>query len=180
MVRVSESDESLMSTQKKRTKEQRKARRKTQEKPPIARAAGNLMVQTINRQAVEIAELEKKKLALKVRIAELEAMLSPIVWQANRFALAMKNASPNQTVSLTHRVEFLRKAREVLANNPPGKKKDYPDFTTIARHTIEDLGKSLLDIGTLAEEFDRAYEAGYEHRRSIELARLNGEKVDDE
>lgn len=124
--------------------------------------------------------LYKQNLELKVRVAELESMLSPIVWQANRFAIAMKSALPEQTVTLTHRVAFLRKMREVLANNPPGrnKKKNWPDFAETARLTIQDLGKSLLDIGTLAEEMEIAFEAGYETRRSIELARLNGESDD--
>lgn len=152
-----------MAEQKKRTKEQRKARRKAMESSPLKK----------------IVELEKTKLALESRIADLEAVLSPLVWQLNRYAIAMKGARPDQTVTLTHRVGFLRKMREVLANNRHKPQvKNYPEFETIARHTIEDFGKSLLDIGTLADEMRIAYEAGYEHRRSEELARAHGERVD--
>lgn len=158
-----------------------KRRKKREEK---FKEVKDLVVKAVRKDrdylAKDNARYYKENLALKARVAELEAVLSPIVWQANRHAVSMSSGLPEQTVSLTHRVSFLRKARSVLANNPPGrnKKKDWPDFATTARHTIQDLGKELLTIGVLAEEMEIAFEAGYETRRSIELARLNGEKDD--
>jgi hypothetical protein len=165
-----------MATQKKKTKEQRKARRKVMEKPTDAMRVRHIKELKEKNKDLEIAKLERE-----VRIAALEAVLSPIVWQSNRFAITMKSALPDQTVKLTHRVQFLRKVREVLANNrPKPQEEDYPDFHETARHTIEDLGNELLVVGVLAEEMQIAYEAGYEHRRAQELARLKGRKVDGE
>src|ERR1700761_3262461 len=116
----------------------------------------------------------KENTLLKVRIAELEAVLVPIVRRSLRFALALKGSPSERLVNLSLRSETLKKAREVLSSGPKKFKDDQPDFPTIARHTIEDLGKNLLDITTLANEMEIAYESGYEFRRSVELGIQQG------
>lgn len=152
-----------MAVQKNKTKEQRRARRKVMEPGPKTK---------------RIAQLEQEKLALEVRVGELEACLSPIVQQSLRFSIALQGDRDERKAAINIRLKDLKKIRLVLANNGTRPKKDYPDFATIVRHTIEDLGNGLLVIGVLADEMQIAYEAGYEHRRSEELGRARGEKVD--
>ncbi len=154
-----------MAEQKKRTKEQRKARRKVMEPSTLKK---------------KIEQLETEKLALEVRIGELEACYAPIVHQSLRFASAFLGVNDERKASISIRLKDLKKLRQVVSGATTRSKDDYPDFATTARHTIQDLGSSLLDIGTLAEEMQIAYEAGYEHRRTQELARARGEQVDGE
>lgn len=151
-----------MAEQKKKTKEQRKARRKTMEPSPLKK---------------KVAELETNKLALEVRIADLEACLSPIVGQSLRFATALEGEHDKRTAAINIRLLDLKKMRTVLANNGTRPKKDYPDFQDIAVETIRSVGDELLNAGPLAFELGLAYEAGYEHRRSEELARTQRRKA---
>lgn len=120
--------------------------------------------------------LVQHNVALHVRIAELEGALLPIVRRSLRHVLPMKDRDPDTMVMLSLRKTHLTQAREALASGPAKFDENDPDFTTIARHTIEDLDKDLLVIDTLANEFMIAYEAGYEHRRSLELAILRGDQ----
>jgi hypothetical protein len=39
----------------------------------------------------------------------------------------------------------------------------YPDFATIAKHTLEELPRKRMTAGTLARELALAYEAGQQH-----------------
>ncbi len=144
-----------MAEQKKKTKEQRRARRKILEPKPVS----------------------KELLEAQVRIANLERVLIPIARASLRFAVAARGR-PEQRVAISVRAGDLKELREVVAGNKHRSHEDYPDFTTIARHTIEDLGTDLLEVGALAHEFDIAFEAGYEHRRCEDLAIVQGEDVE--
>lgn len=144
-----------MAEQKKKTKEQRRARRKTMEPKPIS----------------------KELLEAQVRIAALERVLIPVARRSLKYALPAKNR-PETMVTLTMRAGDLKELREVVAGNKERNHEEYPDFVTIARHTIEDFGNALLTPGVLAHEFDIAFEAGYEHRRGEDLAIAQGKEVD--